>query len=148
MIKMTDIKNALIILLSSNFYDVHIVSDDISQIKQVGGVKPFPLMHIDLSSFNSNIFDSYTRTESILVDISYIEEEKPSSEKLLEIDESLKRLIGVGLEVKDRFLHIDSISSNVSDDVLHFVFNINFNNGTKDSIKTEATFGEMEIALK
>lgn len=148
MIKMTDIKNALIILLSSNFYGVHIVSDDVSQIKQIGGIKPFPLMHIDLSSFNSNIFDSYTRTESILVDISYIEEEKPSSEKLLEIDESLKRLIGAGLEVKDRFLHIDSISSNVSDDVLHFVFNINFNNGTKDSIKTEATFGEMEIALK
>lgn len=143
MIKMTDIKNALIILLSSNFYGVHIVSDDISQIKQIGGIKPFPLMHIDLSSFNSNIFDSYTRTESILVDISYIEEEK-----LLEIDESLKRLIGAGLEVKDRFLHIDSISSNVSDDVLHFVFNINFNNGTEDSIKTEATFGEMEIALK
>lgn len=148
MIKMTDIKNALIILLSSNFYDVHIVSDDISQLKQVGGVKPFPLMHIDLSSFNSNIFDSHTRTESILVDISYIEEEKPSSEKLLEIDESLKKLIGAGLEVKDRFLHIDSVSSNVSDDVLHFIFNINFNNGTEDSIKTEATFGEMEIALK
>lgn len=148
MIKMTDIKNALIILLSSNFYGVHIVSDDVSQIKQIGGIKPFPLMHIDLSSFNSNIFDSYTRTESILVDISYIEEEKPSSEKLLEIDESLKKLIGAGLEVKDRFLHIDSVSSNVSDDVLHFIFNINFNNGTEDSIKTEATFGEMEIALK
>ena len=137
MIRLNDIRNALIVLFSSKLPGVNIVTEDISQIKQAADEDIFPFLHIQLIPLKSKIFDTDTRDDGLLVDLTYMEDTTTDNERMYETADKLKEVIAYGFNVKDRFLKTEAIDVNVADDLLHVLFNLDFNNGTVDEVIKE-----------
>nr|DAP12502.1 MAG TPA: tail completion protein [Caudoviricetes sp.] len=126
MVKLKDIKKALITLLNEVKPDLKIFSEDIEQIETIGE-SAFPLLFIQLVPLSKSVqLDGKSCNKLILVDITFMEKSKSSNEDMYEMVELVTSRIGIGFKVSDRFLKILNIGSSIADDTLHITFNLDF----------------------
>lgn len=147
MVDLNGMKRALTRLLSKAFPEVHVFTEDIEQIRAADG-KAFPLLHIQLNLQGSELaMGADTRDKTVLIDITYIEESKSSNQTLYEVSEQLELAIGGGFFCGDRYLHVESISGNIADDLLHVTFSVTFNDGIPQVGESMDLFGDLEIRM-
>lgn len=126
MVKLKDIKKALITLLNEVKPDLKIFSEDIEQIETIGE-SAFPLLFIQLVPLSKSVqLDGKSCNKLILVDITFMEKSKSRNEDMYEMVELVTSRIGIGFKVSDRFLKILNIGSSIADDTLHITFNLDF----------------------
>ena len=126
MVKLKDIKKALITLLNAVKPDLKIFSEDIEQIETIGE-SAFPLLFIQLVPLSKSVqLDGKSCNKLILVDITFMEKSKSSNEDMYEMVELVTSRIGIGFKVSDRFLKVLNIGSSIADDTLHVTFNLDF----------------------
>lgn len=126
MLSLNDIKKALTGLLKDVKGGINIFCEDIEQIDMLG-TDVFPLLYIQLIQLSSSItLDGKSRNRVILVDITFMEKSKSSNETMYDVAELITTKVGIGCKVKDRFLKIFSVGTNIADDTLHVTFNLDF----------------------
>lgn len=145
MIRLMDIKNALVVLLAGAFEGIDIVTEDISQISTKDFTRMFPFLHIQLTGLQSQAYYMGTRNETVLVDITYMAEEKSENEVLYGMLNRMQEVLGYGIAVGERFLKIERIDGSVVDDLLHILFSLSYNNGMMDEIPPEETGEILEL---
>lgn len=147
MIKLDDIKQALVKILAVKTEVKNIFSEDIEQIRNSSGVA-FPFLHIQLLPLESSVdAGACRRNEVVLVDITYMEETKSSNATMYKIIEEVKKAIGVSVHIKERFLHVANIGTTIADDYLHITFQLKYNVGIEDCVEDRELFGEIKIDL-
>ncbi len=147
MVALNGIKRALTRLLSEAFPEASVFTEDIEQIRAADG-KAFPLLHVQLNLQGSELaMGADTRDKTVLVDITYMEESKSSNQTLYDVQERLELTIGGGFFCGDRYLHVESISGNIADDLLHVTFPVAYNDGIPRAGETFDLFEELEIRI-
>ena len=126
MVKLKDIKKALIMLLNEVKPGLNIFAEDIEQIETIGE-NAFPLLFVQLVPLSKSVeLDGKSCTKLMLVDITFMEKSKSSNESMYEMAELVTGRIGIGFKVGDRFLKVLNIGSSIADDMLHITFNLDF----------------------
>ena len=126
MVKLKDIKRALITLLNEVKPGLNIFAEDIEQIETIDK-SAFPLLYIQLVPLSISVqLDGKSCNKLILVDITFMEKSKSSNESMYEMAELVMGRIGIGFKVGDRFLKVLNIGSSIADDTLHITFNLDF----------------------
>lgn len=145
MVQLNDIKRALTKLLSTRFPDIHILTEDIVQAK-LQKETIFPLLHLQLTPLGSELeMGACTRNKTILSDITYMERDRSPNATIYQMYEELETLLGSGIQVHDRYLHIDTINGTIADDLLHVTFQLEFNDGIPSEGEQFERFGELQI---
>ena len=126
MVKLKDIKRALITLLNEVKPGLNVFAEDIEQIETIDK-SAFPLLYIQLVPLSISVqLDGKSCNKLILVDITFMEKSKSSNEDMYEMVELVTSRIGIGFKVADRFLKVLNIGSSIADDTLHITFNLDF----------------------
>ena len=126
MVKLKDIKRALITLLNEVKPGLNVFAEDIEQIETIDK-SAFPLLYIQLVPLSISVqLDGKSCNKLILVDITFMEKSKSSNESMYEMAELVMGRIGIGFKVGDRFLKVLNIGSSIADDTLHITFNLDF----------------------
>lgn len=147
MVTLNGMKRALTRLLSEAFPEANLFTEDIEQIGTADG-KAFPLIHIQLNLQGSELaMGADTRDKTALIDITYMEESKSSNQTLYDVQERMELAIGGGFFCGDRYLHVESVSGNIADDLLHVTFSVVFNDGIPQTGETFDLFEELEIRM-
>ena len=147
MVTLNEIKKNLARLFSQAFPKCHIFTEDIRQVETENG-SAFPLLHIQLELQGSELaMGADTRDKTVLIDITYMEESKSSNQTLYDVQERLDLAIGGGFFCGDRYLHVESVSGSIVDDLLHVMFPVAFNDGIPQTGETMDLFGELEIRM-
>lgn len=147
MVALNGIKRALTRLISEAFPEANVFTEDIEQIRAADG-KAFPLLHVQLNLQGSELaMGADTRDKTVFIDITYMEESKSSNQTLYEVSERLGLAIGGGFFCGDRYLHVESVSGSIADDLLHVTFSVTFNEGIPQAGESMDLFGELEIKI-
>ncbi|MCI8766129.1 MAG: hypothetical protein HFG58_16585 [Lachnospiraceae bacterium] len=147
MVTLNGIKKSLTRLIGEAFLEANVFTEDIEQIGTADG-KAFPLIHIQLNLQGSELaMGADTRDKTVLVDITYMEESRSSNQTLYDVQERLELAIGGGFFCGNRYLHVESISGNIADDLLHVTFSVTFNDGIPQAGETFDLFEELEIRM-
>lgn len=133
MISLEDIKKSLIKLLHGRFSSsgIRIFGEDLDQLR--GGERPgvtekvFPCLHVQLTPLMSElVMGANSRSKTVLVDITYLEETKTTNTAMYDMAEQLEDLFGSGFWVKDIHLCIENLNATTADDLLHVTFQVEY----------------------
>lgn len=133
MIGLEDIKKSLIKLLHGRFSSsgIRLFGEDLDQLR--GGERPgatekvFPCLHVQLTPLTSElVMGADSRSKTVLVDITYLEETKTTNMAMYDMAEQLEDLFGSGFWVKDIHLCIENLNVTMADDLLHVTFQVEY----------------------
>lgn len=133
MIGLEDVKKSMIKLLHGRFSSsgIRIFGEDLDQLR--GGERPgatekvFPCLHVQLAPLTSElVMGADSRSKTVLVDITYLEETKTTNMAMYDMAEQLEDLFGSGFWVKDIHLCIENLNVTMADDLLHVTFQVEY----------------------
>lgn len=124
MITLKDIRTSIIKLLRRETDITHVHGEEVQQ-------KQFPLLVVLLMPDEMQTAAAGLHThKSILVDIIYMENTRTSNEKNYEMLEVIDGIIRPVLYVRDRAFTIQQASMEITDNVAHYKFYLNFTDVT------------------
>lgn len=134
MIRLSEIRKAIAVLLEKTGV-TYITGEDLQQernydraIDDAGEDKRIIQIMIEPQSFHT--LDAGRLSEkSILVDIAYLCGMDTSRRDIQDMLDTMDSIIRPCVQVQDRYFTIQSANSNITDNVGHYVFNINFIDG-------------------
>lgn len=122
MLSLRTIQKALVALLTRAYPTYKVYFDNVEKSKA-------PYFYIEMD-MNSNVFDDVYFTRSIHVDVTYraMEDAKGriNRSEVYAMADSLERLIRPVLHVEDRYITIIKARTRVVDDILHYLFDLDF----------------------
>lgn len=140
MITLKDVKNAVIKVLREGTTIKTITGEDRLKME-------YPLLYVQLEPLSSATSAAGLHTDrAILIDITYQQERITSNEELYEMLELLDSLIRPILTVKDRNFTIQNADFQVTDEIGHYTFQINFTDILKEP-NDEPLVEHMEIKI-
>lgn len=141
MITLVDIKKTINNVLKNNFPDVKIYSSDTKE----GFNRPaFFTQIVPLTSDYETV--NYT-SNRLMVVINYFSENETELENLRMAD-ALKKAYGMTLKVKDRYITLREIKTDITDGVLQFKFDLNFFDGVEITKEEYEIMKQLNINLK
>lgn len=141
MITLVDIKKSINQVLKTNFPDIKIYSSEVTE----GFKRPcfftsiIPILfNYDTTNYSSN---------RLMVVINYFSENETELENLRMAD-ALKNAHGMTLKVKDRYITLREIKTDITDGVLQFKFDLNFFDGVEITKEEYEIMKQLNINLK
>ena len=127
MIPLNVIKAAVIKKLTKTLTDIHVVSEDISQVESLEKELLYPFIHIQLLPLSSEYeLSRQTKLREITVELTYMTDTHMSNEKLYLTSDCIEEALSDGIYVGDRFFRIEGLRPEIADDLLHIVFTVQF----------------------
>lgn len=146
MMWISEVKKSLIKLLNNCFRNVHVFTEDISQISNERE-DAFPLFHIQLVLLDSRLcMGADASDNTLLVDITYMDSQVSTNSKMYEVYEKVREKIAGGIYVADRFIHVENVAMQIADDLLHITFQVVLNIAFPDGVTYEK-FENIDIDL-
>jgi len=141
MITLVDIKKSINQVLKANFPTIKIYSSDTKE----GFTRPSFFTSIIPISFN---YDTTNFTSNkLMVVINYFSKNETELENLRMAD-ALKKAYGMTLKVKDRYITLREIKTDITDGVLQFKFDLNFFDGVEITKEEYEIMKQLNINLK
>lgn len=141
MITLVDIKKSINQVLKTNFPDIKLYADEVKE----GFTRPsfftsiIPIIfNYDTTNYSSN---------RLMVVINYFSENETELENLRMAD-ALKKAYGMTLKVKDRYITLREIKTDITDGVLQFKFDLNFFDGVEITKEEYEIMKQLNINLK
>jgi len=141
MITLVDIKKSINQVLKANFPDIKLYADEVKE----GFTRPsfftsiIPIIfNYDTTNYSSN---------RLMVVINYFSENETELENLRMAD-ALKKAYGMTLKVKDRYITLREIKTDITDGVLQFKFDLNFFDGVEITKEEYEIMKQLNINLK
>lgn len=141
MITLVDIKKSINQVLKTNFPDIKLYADEVEE----GFTRPsfftsiIPIIfNYDTTNYSSN---------KLMVVINYFSENETELENLKMID-GLKKAYGMTLKVKDRYITLQEIRTDITDGVLQFKFDLNFFDGVEITKEEYEIMKQLNMNLK
>lgn len=141
MITLVDIKKSINQVLKTNFPDIKLYADEVEE----GFTRPsfftsiIPIIfNYDTTNYSSN---------KLMVVINYFSENETELENLKMID-GLKKAYGMTLKVKDRYITLREIKTDITDGVLQFKFDLNFFDGIEITKEEYEIMKQLNMNLK
>lgn len=135
MISLLDIKQAITACLRKAYPKEKIHFDHIDKAKM-------PYFYVEFTSIHHTPLDEAYTDKLLQIDVTYCPDEKREVKRadLFAMADELDRVFRPVLQVKDRYLTLQDIEITVHDDVLHYIFNLDF----ADAFEVEETHELME----
>ena len=141
MITLVDIKKSINQVLKTNFPDIKLYADEVEE----GFTRPsfftsiIPIIfNYDTTNYSSN---------KLMVVINYFSENETELENLRMAD-ALKKAYGMTLKVKDRYITLQEIRTDITDGVLQFKFDLNFFDGVEITKEEYEIMKQLNMNLK
>lgn len=141
MITLVDIKKSINQVLKTNFPDIKLYADEVKE----GFTRPsfftsiIPIIfNYDTTNYSSN---------RLMVVINYFSENETELENLRMAD-ALKKAYGMTLKVKDRYITLREIKTDITDGVLQFKFDLNFFDGVEITKEEYEIMKQLNMNLK
>lgn len=154
MIRTCVIKDSIISLLAKNKNVTgvdFVTGEDIEQVAavatQVEGKNIYPILHVQVEPTGTTTLSAVISHRSILVDISYMEEDYTKDEPILDMLDLLDSLFRPYLSFADRNRTIQNATSSITDGIGHYVFMLEFDDQTGEEEKADLV-GELELTVK
>ncbi|MBC2579695.1 DUF6838 family protein [Clostridium sp. DJ247] len=142
MISYNDIKDAVTLMVSSNFENGNIYSEE----TQLGF--NLPAFFIELIPLTS-VIEAASIYKAIGIDIQYISDVSNfKREEILSICDKLEQLFNKHLQVEDRFLKIEQFGYEIVDKVLHFQIFVDYFDDIGTETSESVPANSVEINLK
>lgn len=144
MMTLRDIKAAIVTVLNQNFKDYKVHFDNVEK-------SDAPYFYVEFMPTATTVDDLFS-DRLIQVDITYIHPKdamgRVSRTAVFEVADALDKVFRPVLAVKDRHITILDAEMTIVDDILHYIFNLDFRDNFEDAghIKYElAQHLELEI---
>ena len=141
MITLVDIKKSINQVLKTNFPDIKLYAGEVKE----GFKRPsfftsiIPILfNYDTTNYSSN---------RLMVVINYFSENETELENLRMAD-ALKKAYGMTLKVKDRYITLREIKTDITDGVLQFKFDLNFFDGVEITKEEYEIMKQLNMNLK
>lgn len=129
MMTLRDIKAAIVAVLNQNFKDYKVHFDNVEK-------SDAPYFYVEFMPTATTVDPLFT-DRLIQVDITYIHPEdamgRVSRSAVFDVADKLDRVIRPVLAVKDRHITILDAETTFVDDILHYIFNLDFRDNFEDA---------------
>lgn len=129
MMTLRDIKAAIVAVLNQNFKDYKVHFDNVEK-------SDAPYFYVEFMPTATTVDDLFS-DRLIQVDITYIHPKdamgRVSRTAVFEVADKLDRVIRPVLAVKDRHITILDAETTFVDDILHYIFNLDFRDNFEDA---------------
>lgn len=135
MLSLLDMKQAITACLRKAYPKEKIYFDHIDKMKM-------PYFYVEFTSIHHTPLDEVYTDKLLQIDVTYCPDEKREVKRvdLFAMADELDRVLRPVLQIKDRSLTLQDIEITVHDDVLHYIFNLDFT----DAFDVEETHEFME----
>lgn len=128
MITLREIKSAIVTVLNQNFKDYKVHFDNVEK-------SDAPYFYVEFTPTITTVDDVYS-DRLIQVDITYIHPKdamgRVSRTAVFEVADALDKVFRPVLVIKDRHITILDAEMTIIDDILHYIFNLDFRDAWTD----------------